>query len=699
MKSKFIILSLLAIILAACSSDDDSIDQPAPQPAEANIVLSEIEYLGDRIELFNAGTDATDVSGYFLCLGPGTYRSIGSLTVVSGQTIIQPGEFLVITYDQINTASGQINGANATGGLGLYVDNSDFTDASTLADFVQWGAAGSVRETVAVQAGEWTAGEFVAVVEDADNSIIFDGEGNTAADFAETTAPSFGSENGDPVAPVEEIIDVVLNEVEYLGDRVELFNAGNVAVDVSEYFLCLAPTTYRQIGNLPVEGDLTIQPGAFLVITYDQLNVTAGQINAENGTGGLGLYTTNSDFADPSTLVDFVQWGAGGSFREDVAVAAGQWIAGEFIEVVESDATSLVFDGDGNAAGDWAETITPSFGAENGQAVAPEVSVVLNEIEFLGDRVELLNNGNLPIDVSEYFLCLAPTTYRQIGNLPVEGNLIIQPGEFLVVTYDQINVTAGQINEVSGTGGLGLYTTNAEGFGLSAAANLADFVQWGAGGSFREDVAVAAGQWTAGEFVIVTSDASNSIIFDGDGDAAADWAETTVPSFGAENGNPVPPAANPSVVINEVAFNTGSTGGQVEIFNNGNVDFDLADHWLCLGSGTYVRIGTLTPVSGNINLAPGEYLVIDYASLNRTAGGFGLYNASAFGSSAALIDFVQWGAAGQQREPVAVGAQQWVTNDVVPAVVTDGNTLSFDGNGDRAANWSETAPTLGAANN
>ena len=203
MKNKFIILSLLATIFMACSSDDDSVEVPPVDPpaAEANIVLNEIEYLGDRVEILNAGTDEVDVSGYFLCFGPGTYRSLNALPVVSGSTTIQPGEFLVVTYDQINATASQINGANATGGLGLYIDNSDFTDPNTLADFVQWGAAGSIRENVAVQAGEWTAGEFVTVVEDANNSIIFDGEGNRAADFAETTVPSFGAANGDPVAP------------------------------------------------------------------------------------------------------------------------------------------------------------------------------------------------------------------------------------------------------------------------------------------------------------------------------------------------------------------------------------------------------------------------------------------------------------------------------------------------------------------
>ena len=105
-----------------------------------------------------------------------------------------PGEFLTVEYDQINVDlggnSGVINGELGTGGLVLYIDNQ-FGNANSILDFVQWGAAGSFRESLAVQAGEWTTGEFVNVSTNVNNSIIFDGEGNAAADWAETTVPSF----------------------------------------------------------------------------------------------------------------------------------------------------------------------------------------------------------------------------------------------------------------------------------------------------------------------------------------------------------------------------------------------------------------------------------------------------------------------------------------------------------------------------
>ena len=190
MKKFFLSVLTLSVLLASCSSDDDvTVTNPDPDPdpdpvGEAIFVLNEVEYLGDSVEIFNAGDTAGDLSGYFLCLGPGTYRQIGELAV-EGNLQLAPGEFLSVSYEM----------PNADGGLGLYINNTGFGNASTIADFVQWGAGGSPRENVAVDAGIWTAGDFVEVVDSADNSIIFDGEGNGVENWDETTTVTLGAEN------------------------------------------------------------------------------------------------------------------------------------------------------------------------------------------------------------------------------------------------------------------------------------------------------------------------------------------------------------------------------------------------------------------------------------------------------------------------------------------------------------------------
>ncbi len=715
MKKNFITLTIiLSALFTACVSDDDNNGfQPEPPPVaeEGSVVINEVGYLGDQVELFNNGTVDVELDGYFLCLGPGTYRQIGNL--VTGSTNLAPGEFLVVTYDQLNAPAGQIDGASGTGGLGLYIDNTGFADPSTLVDFVQWGAAGSIRETTAVQAGQWIAGQFVEVIGSADNSIIFDGEGDGATDFAETTTPSFGSENGAPVTPVAEVVSIILNEVEFLGDQVELFNNGNVAVDVSDYFLCLAPTTYRRVGDLPSQGNTTIEPGEFLVLTYDQINNGAGRINDTDGTGGLGLYIDNSDFASADNILDFVQWGSAGAFREQLAVDAGIWTLGDFVEVGSNAGTSIIFDGEGDAASDWAETIETSFGAENGDPIAPNASVVLNEVEFLGDQVELFNNGNVAVDVSDYFLCLGPASYLQIGQLTiVNGTTTIEPGEFLTIQYTALNIdfgnNSGIINGEVGTGGLALYNEGAADTGFGDVNNLIDFVQWGNNGSFREQLAVDAGIWALGEFVEVIGDeGGTSIIFDGEGDSAADWAETIETSFGVENGTPVAP--NASVVLNEVQF----VGDQVELFNNGNIAVDVSDYFLTLDGNVTNRQIRAQQFEGNITIQPGEFLVIVYDLLNsefggqingeNATGGLGLYSDNVgntgFSDPDSIVDFVQWGATGSNLEEVAVDAGLWTLGEFVEVVDNENFSIVFDGAGISAADWAlTTTPTFGDTN-
>ncbi|MEX0313576.1 MAG: spondin domain-containing protein [Allomuricauda sp.] len=350
MKRNLFKVLLLTAVLASCSDDDNGIVEEVPtepEPtAEVNVRLNEVQYLGDWVEIVNNGEETVDLSDYFLCLGPGTYRRIGDLTV-DGNLQLAAGNFLSVAYEM----------PNAEGGIGLYRDNSDFTDATTLVDFVQWGAGSSARENVAVSAEIWTAGEFVPVLGNADNTIIFDGDGIGASNWAETTTATFGEDN--ELTVPEEIRSIVINEVQYGNkDLVELHNNGNIAVDLSQYWLCLGPGRYTQINEItPESGDIMLEPGAFLVLPF-----TMG--NSE----GLGLYSSNS-FTSADAIVDFVQWGEAGSARENVAVEAGIWTANEFVPATRLDSYSIEYDGEGDSASDWAEEVNPSLGLANDSEV------------------------------------------------------------------------------------------------------------------------------------------------------------------------------------------------------------------------------------------------------------------------------------------------------------------------------------------
>ena len=328
---------------------------------------------------------------------------------------------------------------------------------------------------------------------------------------------------------------------------------------------------------------------------------------------------------------------------------------------------------------DDTEIVTPPVDppADAGDLGAP--SFVISEVEYLGNRVELFNAGDAAGSVADFFLCLGPGTYAQIGDLETEGDVNMEPGAYLTVSYDMPRED----------GGLALYESNQ----FTSAEAIVDFVQWGAGNSARENVAVEAGIWSAGDFINVLGDGANSLIFDGEGNAASDWSETSTPTFGEENVFTMPAQMLRSLVINEVQFGNLD---RVELYNNGDVTIDLSTYWLCLGPGRYAQIGNLTPVSGNIELGSGEFLVLPFDM--DDADGLGLYSTNTFASAEAIIDFVQWGEAGSPRENVAAEAGIWTVGDFVPSVGQSAS-IEYDGEGDTASDWNEeTIPSLGEPN-
>ncbi len=343
MKTKLLVVLVAVLFIASCSKDDDPVITPTNP--EVSVVLNEVQYQGtDLVEILNTGTESADLSNYWLCLGPGTYVQLSSITPQSGSvTNLQAGGYLVLPYDM----------PDDNAGLGLYSSNQ-FTDSNAIVDFVQWGSGGSARENVAVAAGIWNAGEFVPTVSAEVNSIVYDGEGEGAADWAETTSVTFGSEN--VLTVPQEVRSVVFNEIQYGNkDLVEIYNNGDVTVDLASYWLCLGPGTYIQIGNItPESGTIQLAAGEFLVLPYDMPDTD----------GGLGLYSNNS-FTSADAIMDFVQWGSGGSARENVAVEAGIWTAGDFVPTVQLDGNSIEYDGSGEAASDWTEEVNPSLGFTN----------------------------------------------------------------------------------------------------------------------------------------------------------------------------------------------------------------------------------------------------------------------------------------------------------------------------------------------
>ncbi|MEL6653819.1 MAG: hypothetical protein AAFQ87_23735, partial [Bacteroidota bacterium] len=152
---------------------------------------------------------------------------------------------------------------------------------------------------------------------------------------------------------------VVLNEVQYQGtDQIELKNTGSTMVNVSSWWLC-ARFAYTQLSNasLTINGNLMMMPGDIVTITGFGLN---------DNSSDLGIYSTNS-FGSATAMQDFMQYGAGGIGRENVAVSKGIWTAGDFVPGV-SMGNSVEYDGSGNGSSNWAAQSSPTFGMNNANA-------------------------------------------------------------------------------------------------------------------------------------------------------------------------------------------------------------------------------------------------------------------------------------------------------------------------------------------
>lgn len=147
---------------------------------------------------------------------------------------------------------------------------------------------------------------------------------------------------------------VLISEVDPATGQVELHNTGSEAVDVTSMFFCNRPA-YIPLSALDVvSGETTIEPDGYLVLTWDAIATDDAE---------LGLYSSpNYNSAD--AIASYVAWGSAGHGREGVAVEAGIWTAGAFLDMPAEGQTLSHVDMMGMNSENWAAG-EPSLGAAN----------------------------------------------------------------------------------------------------------------------------------------------------------------------------------------------------------------------------------------------------------------------------------------------------------------------------------------------
>jgi len=374
-----------------------------------------------------------------------------------------------------------------------------------------------------------------------------------------------------------------------------------------------------------------------------------------------------------------------------------------------------------------------------GSAEAAKVSqvyiseVLYNPVGVDGGNqiIELVNRGASAQTLNPWSICIQ-FLYKNFpvgASIPAGGRYIIHLNANGSNTATDWYTGTGYVNiDVTGDG-ISLYHTTT---GFTTSGNMEDYVQFGAGGQPRENVAVAAGFWTAGTFVPLGAE-GQSVQFVPAGSPPAtrhpisDYCNAT-PTIGAANSCGPPPMGSlddlriAEVLADPMGAEEGAT--RAEVVNTATLPTSLdgltlriGDNHFTVPNGLSVPAGGLILINLNSAGAPGGPLApraagppglladlvinaVPFADLTAPAGSLSLYkNALNFEDPVNIVDFLQWGAAGQAGDSVAVAGGIWTAGAFFPEV-TEGSSIQWRGtnDGDTPDDWCADVPTLGTVN-
>ncbi len=219
--------------------------------------------------------------------------------------------------------------------------------------------------------------------------------------------------------------------------------------------------------------------------------------------------------------------------------------------------------------------------------------VRLTKVDALNNRVVIKNFGGSAVNISGYWFCHGFTYHQVSDGTIVSGSTNLAAGAQVELTLSQVLTNAGS--------DLSFY--HSPSFG--AASAMVDFIQWGSGGNGRENVAVAKGIWTAGQFVNATGTA---IYYGGTGseNGLSNWSTVPHPSITSiVRQTPTDATTDADQVIFRVTFDRGVQNVDVTDFSiSGTAAGDgTVNNVSAVSNAVYdVTITGVTNSAGTINL-------------------------------------------------------------------------------------------------
>lgn len=354
--------------------------------SKSTVVINEVESDApnkdnDWVEIANIGSEAVDISGWYLTDDKGEERKTeGKTTPLVEGTILEPGAFLVLEETvNFNFGLGKADTAVLYDGNGKQVDSYAYTSVAA--------STWSRQNDGSFADAEATPGKINAAPE-----------------------PSQPEPSAKPA--------LVLNEINSSPDDwVELMNTGTEELNISGFELRDNSDDHRwrfPEGSTLTAGKLLVVDAKSSGLVYDDQTKTFAEGTFEAAIG-IGSGDSIRLYDKGGNLLDEYSWTEHASYGGDAAKASyGRYPDG-------TGAFRLM-----------AET----KGQNN---TVPYASpIVINEVESNGDTtdwVEIMNIGTQPVDISGWYLLDNDPVGHKADVAPVAVGTILEPG-FLYV-FDQ----------------------------------------------------------------------------------------------------------------------------------------------------------------------------------------------------------------------------------------------------------------------